>query len=203
MFLCRNRGTQSGAQIKKPLFQHDQTNSASCLSETFATRAPTHPRPRSSSLVSIARSPSPSRAERSSRQTWFQSRPLATAPTCCFKSLNSSKKHPVSKYLEPFKLAALQEPPQRCVDTQCAALLGSSERAGHWQRVLFSHVRTLRTRPCAIHWYAGSWHTVISKRGCRVSPGIIGIVRDWRRRRQRRRRKGSFNPQVAEKQRSR
>lgn len=41
------------------------------------------------------------------------------------------EKHPVSKYLEPLKLAASQEPLQSSVDTQCAALQESSQRPGN------------------------------------------------------------------------
>lgn len=94
---------------------------------------------------------------------------FGNGPNLLLRISQPLEKHPVSKYLEPLKLAASQEPLQRCVDTQCAALLESSERPGNWrkkknklrkQRVLFLHEHTP-----AIRWYAGSWHSVISKRG--------------------------------------
>lgn len=56
---------------------------------------------------------------------------FGNGPNLLLRISQPLEKHPVSKYLEPLKLAASQEPLQRCVDTQCAALLESSERPGN------------------------------------------------------------------------
>lgn len=93
------------------------------------------------------------------------------------------EKHPISKYLEALKLAALQEPLQRCADTQCAALLESSERPGNCrekrrklrkQRVLFLHVHTLRPWPLRYPLVCRKLAQCYLQKGQRlgVSPGM-------------------------------